>query len=61
MTESKRQSGNAFSITSTVTWPISKPDNRPQVTASSIITPPTGSALEVDAGNAPVVTCGVGT
>ncbi len=61
VTESKRQSGNAFSITSTVSWPIRKPENRPHsLTASSIITPPTGSALEVDAGNAPVVTSGVG-
>ena len=59
VTESKRQSGNAFSITSTVSWPIRKPENGP-LTASSIITPPTGSALEVDAGNAPVVTSGVG-
>ncbi len=60
VTETKRQSGNAFRITSTVTWPTlggSKKINSD--VASSIVTPPTGSALEVDAGNAPEPTSGV--
>jgi Tfp pilus assembly protein PilV len=59
VSETKRQSGNAFAITSTVTWLTQKATKRSAVTASSIVTPPTGSALEVDADNAPVVTSGV--
>jgi Tfp pilus assembly protein PilV len=59
VTETKRQSGNAFSISSTVTWLMQKATKRSAVTASSIVTPPTGSALEVDADNAPVATSGV--
>jgi hypothetical protein len=59
VTETKRQSGNAFSITSTVTWPQQQKSKRPAVVASSVITPPTGSALEVDANNAPTPTAGV--
>lgn len=59
VTENKRQSGNAFRITSTVTWPQQQKSKRVPVVASSIVTPPTGSALEVDAGNAPTVTSGV--
>jgi type II secretory pathway pseudopilin PulG len=59
VTETKRQSGNAFAISSTVTWYVQKATNRAAVTASSIVTPPTGSALEVDADNAPIPTSGV--
>jgi type II secretory pathway pseudopilin PulG len=59
VTETTRQSGNAFAISSTVTWLVQKATKRSAVTASSIITPPTGSALEVDADNAPVATSGV--
>jgi type II secretory pathway pseudopilin PulG len=59
VTENKRQSGNAFRITSTVTWPQQLKAKRPSVVASSIVTPPTGSDIEVDAGNAPTVTSGV--
>ena len=59
VTENKRQSGNAFRITSTVTWPQQQKAKRVPVVASSIVTPPTGSALEVDAGNDPTVTAGV--
>jgi Tfp pilus assembly protein PilV len=59
VSETKRQSGNAFAITSTVTWLTQKATKRSAVTASSIVTPPTGSALEVDADNAPVATSGV--
>ncbi len=57
--ETERQSGNAFRITSTVTWTTQKQAKRPALVASSVITPPTGSALEVDADNAPAVTAGV--
>lgn len=59
VTETTRQSGNAFAISSTVTWLVQKATKRSAVTAASIITPPTGSALEVDADNAPVATSGV--
>lgn len=59
VTATKRQSGNAFSITSTVTWHLQEAQHRNPVLASSIITPPTGSALEIDADNAPVATSGV--
>jgi type II secretory pathway pseudopilin PulG len=58
-TESKRQSGNDFRITSSVTWPQLTQAHRPAVVASSIVAPPTGSALEVDAVNAAVPTAGV--
>ena len=44
-------------ITSSVTWPTL--GTRSPVRESSIITPPTGSALEVDVGNAPAPTAGV--
>ena len=59
ITESKRQSGNAYRITSTVTWYAQQKRKSPAVVASSIITPPTGSALEIDAYNAPTPTAGV--
>jgi type II secretory pathway pseudopilin PulG len=59
VTSTKRQSGNAFSIVSTVTWRTQEARRRKAVTASSVITPPTGSALEVDVDNAPVATSGV--
>ncbi len=59
VTETKRQSGNAFRITSTVTWPQQLKSSRPSVVASSLITPPTGSDLEVDTNNAPTVTAGI--
>jgi Tfp pilus assembly protein PilV len=59
VTETSRQSGNAFRITSTVTWVAQTKAGRPAVVASSLITPPTGSALEVDADNAHTVTAGV--
>ena len=52
------QTGNYLRITSSVTWP--QLGTRKPVRESSIITPPTGSALEVDVGNAPTPTAGVG-
>jgi Tfp pilus assembly protein PilV len=55
VTEQKTQVTNALRITSTVTWPhASQP-----VVESTVITPPTGSALEVDVGNGPAPTAGV--
>jgi hypothetical protein len=59
VTSNKRQSGNAFSIASTITWHTQQAFHRKSLTTSSIITPPTGSVLEVDADNAPVATSGV--
>ena len=59
ITESKRQSGNAYRITSSVSWYAQQKRKSPAVVASSIITPPTGSALEIDAYNAPTPTAGV--
>ena len=47
------QTGANVQITSSVTWPLLVTAKRPSVRESSIITPPTGSALEVDVGNAP--------
>jgi Tfp pilus assembly protein PilV len=59
VTSNKRQSGNAFSIASTISWHTQTAFHRKSLTTSSIITPPTGSVLEVDADNAPVATSGV--
>jgi Tfp pilus assembly protein PilV len=56
-TESKRQESNSLRITSSVTWPQLK--KRLPVTESSTVTPPTGSALEVDIGNYPTPTAGI--
>lgn len=52
ITEATSQSGANFQITSIVTWPqLAK--GRPPVKQSSIITPPTGSNLEIDVGAEP--------
>jgi type II secretory pathway pseudopilin PulG len=59
VTQTKRQSGNAFQITSTVSWHQQEASHRKTLTSSSVITPPTGSAIEVDVDNAPVATSGV--
>jgi hypothetical protein len=49
-TETTRKSTNAVRIASTVSW--TEPNTTPKpVTESGIITPPTGSALEVDVAN----------
>jgi Tfp pilus assembly protein PilV len=47
-----KQNGNYLRITSSVTWPQLVAAKRPALTESSIITPPTGSGLELDAINA---------
>jgi len=59
VTESERQGGNAYRITSTVTWNQQEKAKRAAVVASSLVTPPVGSGLEVDADNAPTPTAGV--
>ncbi len=59
VTETKRQSGNAYRITSKVTWSAQEKVGRPAVVASGLTTPPTGSGLEVDFDNATTVTAGV--
>lgn len=59
VTETSRQTGNAFSIASAVTWPQQERAKRPGVTAASTITPPTGSALEVDAYTGPGQKAGI--
>jgi type II secretory pathway pseudopilin PulG len=58
--ETTRQNGANVLITSSVTWPRLGASKRPEVQLSSIITPPTGSGLEIDVGNAPAPTAGVG-
>ena len=57
--ETNTQNAANVQITSTVTWPRLGAAKRPEVKLSSIITPPTGSGLEVDVGNAPAPTEGV--
>ncbi len=59
VTETKRQSGNAFGISSSVTWHQQTSEKRNEVVSSGVITPPVGSALEIDVDNAPVPTAGV--
>ena len=58
VTNTTGQTAASVQITSSVTWPALGA-KRPAVKESSIITPPTGSALEVDVGNAPAPTAGV--
>jgi Tfp pilus assembly protein PilV len=55
--EATAQTGANFQITSTVTWPAL--GKRTPVTQSSLITPPTGSALEIDVGNGAATPAGV--
>jgi Tfp pilus assembly protein PilV len=58
VTEHKSQITNALRITSTVSWERTIGKAAP-VVESSVVTPPTGSALQVDVGNAPAATAGV--
>jgi type II secretory pathway pseudopilin PulG len=48
---SAKGDGDYIRVTSTVTWPQLRAASRQAVSESSIITPPDGSALEVDATN----------
>ena len=56
--EASKQSGNYIQITSVVSWPAAN-STYPKVEQSGIVTPPTGSALEVDAVNGASVEQGV--
>ena len=46
-----KQSGDYLQITSSVSWPQLLAVKRPEVSQSSVITPPDGSSLEVDVTN----------
>ncbi len=59
VTQSSHQSGNAYRITSRVSWKQQEATSRPPVTASSLITPPIGSSLEVDVLSSPGSSTGV--
>ncbi len=48
---SAKNDGDYLRVTSSVTWPQLNATNRKAVTESSIVTPPDGSALEIDATN----------
>jgi Tfp pilus assembly protein PilV len=50
-TEPTKQTGSYMQISSSVTWPALVARKRNPVTQTSVITPPTGSALEVDVTN----------
>ncbi|HEV7527392.1 MAG TPA: hypothetical protein VGO29_00680 [Solirubrobacteraceae bacterium] len=50
-TEPTKQTGSYMQISSSVTWPALVARGRSPVTQTSVITPPTGSALEVDVTN----------
>ena len=58
-TEPAAASGANIQITTTVTWPQLLATKRPAVKQSSIITPPTGSSLEVDVTNGGLPPAGV--
>jgi len=58
-TNTTRQETNSLRLTSTVTWPQQVAAKRLPVTVSSVTTPPTASALEIDVGNYPTPTEGV--
>ncbi len=59
VSQSGRQSGNAYRITSTVSWKTQEATKRPPVAATSLVTPPIGSSLEIDVLAAPAATAGV--
>jgi Tfp pilus assembly protein PilV len=50
-TETSSQTGARVLITTTVSWAQQRASKRPAVKTSSVITPPTGSGLEVDVQN----------
>ena len=49
--EASKENGANIEISSSVTWPVLAAAKRPAVKDVSIITPPTGSALEIDVTN----------
>jgi Tfp pilus assembly protein PilV len=58
-TNTTRQETNSLRLSSVVTWPQQVAGKRAPVTVSSVTTPPTASALEIDVGNYPTPTEGV--
>lgn len=58
-TEATKENGANVEITSSVTWPKLSKAGRPAVKQVSIITPPVGSALEVDVTNGATPEAGV--
>lgn len=58
-TNTTRQETNSLRLSSTVTWPQQVAAKLAAVKATSVTTPPTGSALEIDVGNFPTPTAGV--
>jgi Tfp pilus assembly protein PilV len=58
-TNPTRQEANSLRLSSVITWPQQVASKRAPVSVSSVTTPPTGSALEVDVGNYPTPTAGV--
>jgi Tfp pilus assembly protein PilV len=57
--EATAQTGANFLATSTVSWPLQVAAKREPVRQASLISPPTGSALEIDAYTSPAYTAGV--
>ncbi len=57
VTEQSTNAAPNFRVTSLVTWNLLKTEH--PVKETTIITPPTGSAVQVDVGNAPAPTAGV--
>jgi Tfp pilus assembly protein PilV len=51
ISEKTANTGTNFQVTSTVSWKLQETSKRPPVKASGIVTPPTGSAIEVDVTN----------
>jgi Tfp pilus assembly protein PilV len=51
VTETKAQTAANFQVTSTVTWPAQVKAERPGVIEAGVVTPPTGSGIEVDVIN----------
>lgn len=51
VSETKASTGANFLVISTVSWPTQEQAKRPPVKQSSVITPPTGSDIEVDVVN----------
>ena len=47
----KANTGTNFQVSSTVSWLLQEQAHRPAVTAAGVVTPPTGSAVEVDVTN----------
>ncbi len=51
VSETKANTGANFLVIATITWPVQERSKRPGITQSAVITPPTGSSIEVDVVN----------